>query len=82
MDVGSRDVVLEIDEGLLAAPLGLSVGNTEDAPGSESLGLAGVRIVPASVSFLSNVASSAAIVGFVSASASSRPNSPVTAPTQ
>ena len=36
MDVGSRDVVLEIDEGLLAVPLGLSVGNTEDAPGSES----------------------------------------------
>src|SRR5262245_5970478 len=46
MDVGSRDVVLEIDEGLLPVSLRLSVGNAEDAPGSESLGLAGVDVDP------------------------------------
>ena len=83
MDVGGRDVVLEIDEGLLAVPLGLSVGNTEDAPGSGEFSGSPVWMsIPAKVSFLSNVASSAAIVWCVSASACSRRNSPVTAPTQ
>src|SRR6476659_7860284 len=82
MDVGSRDVILEIDEGLLAVPLGFPSETRKMRREARVAGSPVWMSIPAKLSFLSNVASSAAIVWCVSANACSRRNSPVTAPTQ